>query len=153
MNWTVQDLGALGELVGSIAVLCTLVYLAVQARATRSAMELQTTMATTIPAIEINNTVLGSSQECADALFKAFDGGDLSDKEHYFFTMYITNHLMALATVLVSPSAPGRQQMIEGYEPTIKTWWANPNFIRPHDQGGLANFPTDVLRFVEDKRQ
>ena len=48
MNWTVQDLGALGELLGSIAVLLTLVYLAVQTRATRNAMELQTMMAATI---------------------------------------------------------------------------------------------------------
>ena len=106
MNWTVQDLGALGELLGSIAVLCTLVYLALQARATRSAMELQTMMAAIIPSMEINNTVLGSSQECADALFKAFDGEDLSDKELYFYTMFIANHLMALATVFMSPSAP-----------------------------------------------
>ena len=153
MNWTVQDLGALGELLGSIAVLCTLVYLALQARATRSAMELQTMMAATIPSMEINNTVLGSSQECADALFKAFDGEDLSDKELYFYTMFIANHLMALATVFMSPSAPGRQQIVESYDPTIKAWGANPNFPRVYDQGGLANFPADVLRFVEDKRQ
>ena len=65
MDWTVQDLGALGELLGSIAVLFTLVYLVVQTRATRSAMELQTTMAAAIPSMEVNNTVLGSSQECA----------------------------------------------------------------------------------------
>ena len=85
MNWTVQDLGALGELLGSIAVLLTLVYLAVQTRATRNAMELQTMMAASIPSMEINNAVLGSSQECAGALFKALDGEDLSDKELQFY--------------------------------------------------------------------
>ena len=153
MNWTVQDLGALGELLGSIAVLLTLVYLAVQTRATRNAMELQTMMAATIPSMEINNAVLGSSQECAGALFKAFNGEDLSDKELQFYRFYIYNHLTALATVFLSPSAPGRQHIVEGYEATIDMWWANPSFTRVFDQGGFANFPAELLRFVEDRRQ
>ena len=32
MEWTIQDLGALGEFLSSVAVLATLVYLAVQVR-------------------------------------------------------------------------------------------------------------------------
>ncbi len=32
MDWSVQDLGALGEFVGSVAVLVTLIYLAYQFR-------------------------------------------------------------------------------------------------------------------------
>ena len=41
---TIQDLGALGELIGSVAVLATLVYLALQTRRTRIATEAQGTM-------------------------------------------------------------------------------------------------------------
>ena len=41
MEWTIQDMGAAGEFVGSIAVLFTLVYLAYQTRAARHATELQ----------------------------------------------------------------------------------------------------------------
>jgi len=35
MDWSIQDLGAVGELVGSIAVLATLVYLAIQTKQTQ----------------------------------------------------------------------------------------------------------------------
>ncbi len=38
MEWTVQDLGALGEFIGAIAVVATLAYLAVQVRRTRAEM-------------------------------------------------------------------------------------------------------------------
>ena len=34
MEWSIQDLGALGEFVGSVAVLATLVYVALQIRQT-----------------------------------------------------------------------------------------------------------------------
>ncbi len=41
MTLTIQDLGALGELLGSIAVLVTLVYLAFQTRQNRMAISAQ----------------------------------------------------------------------------------------------------------------
>jgi hypothetical protein len=42
MEWTVQDLGSVGELVGAIAVVATLAYLAVQVRHSKEATEANT---------------------------------------------------------------------------------------------------------------
>ena len=38
MEWTVQDLGALGEFIGAVTVIATLLYLAVQVRHARAGM-------------------------------------------------------------------------------------------------------------------
>ncbi|MEJ2130828.1 MAG: hypothetical protein P8Y95_04210 [Gammaproteobacteria bacterium] len=43
MEWTIQDLGAIGEFVGAIAVVVTLAYLAVQIRQNTAAMRAQST--------------------------------------------------------------------------------------------------------------
>jgi hypothetical protein len=39
MSMSIQELGSLGELIGAVAVLATLVYLAIQTRLTRIASE------------------------------------------------------------------------------------------------------------------
>ncbi len=67
MTLTIQDLGALGELLGSIAVLFTLVYLALQTRQNTMAISAQLDAATMIARQE-GLMLLSTSKELAEAL-------------------------------------------------------------------------------------
>ena len=67
MNLTIQDLGALGELLGSVAVLATLIYLALQTRQTRLAIGTQLDAATMLARQE-GLFLMSTSRELAEAL-------------------------------------------------------------------------------------
>jgi hypothetical protein len=62
MTLTIQDLGALGELLGSIAVLATLVYLAMQTRQNTMAIGAQLDAARIGASLNLALTVAGSSE-------------------------------------------------------------------------------------------
>ncbi len=67
MTLTIQDLGALGEFFGSIAVLVTLVYLAFQTRQNRMAISAQLDAAT-VGATQANIMSVATSNELAEAV-------------------------------------------------------------------------------------
>ena len=67
MTLTIQDLGALGELLGSVAVLVTLIYLALQTRQNTMAIEAQLDAAT-IAANQTNLMSAATSGELAEAI-------------------------------------------------------------------------------------
>jgi hypothetical protein len=67
MTLTIQDLGALGELIGSTAVLATLVYLALQTRQNSMAIAAQLDAAS-IAAIQNIRSVAATSNELQEAL-------------------------------------------------------------------------------------
>ncbi len=67
MTLTIQDLGALGELLGSLAVLVTLVYLAFQTRQNRMAISAQLDAAR-INAVLTLNLTAATSNELQEAL-------------------------------------------------------------------------------------
>ena len=67
MTLTIQDLGALGELLGSVAVLATLVYLAMQTRQNTMAISAQLDAAR-IAAVQELNLAAATSTELQEAL-------------------------------------------------------------------------------------
>ncbi len=67
MTLTIQDLGALGELLGSVAVLVTLVYLAFQTRQNTMAIGAQLDAATTATT-QANLMSAATSRELAEAI-------------------------------------------------------------------------------------
>ena len=67
MTLTIQDLGALGELLGSVAVLATLVYLALQTRQNTMAIAAQLDAAR-ISAVLNTNLTAATSNELQEAL-------------------------------------------------------------------------------------
>ena len=92
MTLTIQDLGALGELLGSVAVLATLVYLALQTRQNTIAIAAQLDAA----AITANQTILlsaATSNDLGEAL-KEDRVGDATinqgRREIYWLTRLIT---------------------------------------------------------------
>ena len=67
MTLTIQDLGALGELLGSIAVLVTLVYLAMQTRQNTMAISAQLDAAT-VSATQANIMSVATSSDLVEAM-------------------------------------------------------------------------------------
>ena len=82
---TITELGALGEFLGSVAVLITLIYLAVQVRQTKKQIEANTNAIQGSSEIEGNNSTLQallavySDESVADIMLRGLgDRGDLS---------------------------------------------------------------------------
>ncbi len=73
MNLTIQDLGALGEFFGSIAVLATLVYLALQTRQNTVAISAQRDAAT-VAANQTNLLSAATSSDLAEAVQEDWTG-------------------------------------------------------------------------------
>ncbi len=67
MTLTIQDLGALGELLGSVAVLVTLVYLALQTRQNTMAIRAQLDAAT-VGATQANTMSVATSSDLVEAI-------------------------------------------------------------------------------------
>jgi hypothetical protein len=79
---TLQDRGAIGELVGGVAVIVTLVYLAVQIRQYRLGMS-SATFHSTMQSFNQLNTMLGVDPNLAEILERsARDPESLDAKEH-----------------------------------------------------------------------
>ncbi len=87
MTLTIQDLGALGEMLGSILVAVTLIYLAFQLRQNTKASNIQ---ATASLSSEMEQTILVVAQDdvLAEGLRKALSGGDLSALEQAKLTWW-----------------------------------------------------------------
>ena len=69
MELTIQDLGALGELLGSIAVLVTLIYLALQTRQNTAAISAQVDAAGIAATLNLNMS-MASSDEILNAMIE-----------------------------------------------------------------------------------
>jgi len=72
VEWTIQDLGALGELVGAIGVVVTLGYLAFQIRQNTSQLELNA-LTTKAAAVQASNIALRETRQ------SIFSSGDMSE--------------------------------------------------------------------------
>ncbi len=84
MEWTIQDLGAIGEFVGAIAVVATLFYVAVQVRHSRESVDtnselLRSESRQTLVANDVSS--LTANLENADVFAKLVSDGELSAED------------------------------------------------------------------------
>ena len=90
---TLQDWGAIGELVGGVAVIVTLVYLAVQIREYRRGMS-SATFHTTMQGFNQLNTMLGADPSLAEILeHGAQDPASLNPKEQSQFVCLLRSYV------------------------------------------------------------
>ena len=87
---TIQELGSLGEFVSAIAVMATLIYLAIQTRLTRKAAEATANFQAQLGARSVVDLYshwrsLMANSELAEILVKAREPGDLTEKEKVLF--------------------------------------------------------------------
>jgi len=149
---TIQELGSLGELISSIAVLITLLYLAVQIRQTRNA-----TVASAMQAnrTEFQSIMLANRDSLiAPIIVKADRGDELSDEEEY----RLRNHINIQWNLLYSNYVQKKIGYIEAYAPSDKLALSNI-FVRYSGRAarfwenqGREIYPADFVSYVEETR-
>ena len=124
MNW--DAIGAFGEVLGAIAVIATLLYLAVQTRHTRTAVEASSNMGTVEAHSRFRQSLLGNS-ELANLLAKANSGAELSEGEEIQIRVLFLELFIACAVgVLTQVSKDGNTPRAE-YEYLTAFLKANPS--------------------------
>jgi len=137
MTLTIQDLGALGEFFGSIAVLATLVYLALQTRQNTMAISAQLDSAR-ISSVQAMLLAGATSTELQEAL-EEDRVGDVTinqNRRDQWWSMMLANLQWQHANQDLLPSAfpEGRgitlARMFRGYR-SMESWWdiAKPSYL------------------------
>lgn len=146
---TIQDLGSIGEFISSIAVLVTLLYLAVQVRQTRNATVASTMLANRM---QFQNIMIANRDSLiAPIIVKADKGEALSDEEEY----RLSNHINLQWNLLFSEYIQLQIGYTEGWAPSDKpalkrifsryggrasNWWENT---------GREIYPDAFVEYVE----
>ncbi len=141
MTLTIQDLGALGELLGSVAVLATLVYLALQTRQNTMAITAQLDSARII-AVQNQNLTAATSSELQEAL-----NGDRVEPlpieqarlNHYWVAVFFQlqwNWIQFRRGLLPTLNEPGMRLRVASYFNdfrSVEGWWEarKPTGFRP----------------------
>ena len=149
---SIQDLGSIGEFISSIAVLITLLYLAMQVRQTRNA-----TIASTMldNRMQFQSIMIANRDSLiAPIIVKADKGDALSDEEEY----RLSNHISLQWNLLFSeyiqlqigytedwaPSdKPALRRIFTRYNGRANDWWQNT---------GRQIYPVKFVDYVELNR-
>ncbi|MFT4519195.1 MAG: hypothetical protein ACI9JM_001586 [Halioglobus sp.] len=114
---TVQDLGSIGEIIGAVAVLFTLLYLSLQTRQARLAAE-QTAKYAGLQATHSIINLYVDARRCllehAETIAKANSGQDLSDSEHYILSVVFHDLFYAASYSFTSAISSGSVHSEEG---------------------------------------
>lgn len=150
---SIGDLGSLGEFLGSIVVLLTLGYLAIQTRAGRQATELQTFMALNSHSVTMMAALLSSKPNALDA-WQRGQSEKLDDEDTLKLYGLIHNALVVspVASILHAAPSPTRTNALSGYEGLIQASWANPNFVTLWDAGQWSYLIDDQRKAIEAYR-
>jgi hypothetical protein len=151
---SINDLGSLGEFIGSLAVLLTLGYLAIQTRATRQATDLQTYLAVGINASTVFAALLSSNPDAFQIWTRGIAGEPLDESELPVFGTVLTNVTVTpYASILHAAPSPTRAGALEGYQGLIAECWGNPNFLKLWDAGFWSYLIDDQRRAIEQHRK
>lgn len=150
---TIQELGSIGEFISSIAVLVTLIYLAVQVRQTRNA-----TVASTMQTnrVQFQNIMIANrDSEIAPIIIKSDKGEPLSEEEEYRLSNHINlqwnllfSEYVQLQIGYTAEWAPNDQPAIarifNRYGGRAADWW---------DRSGKNIYPENFVKYVESIRE
>ena len=87
---SIMELGALGEFVGSIAVLATLVYLAVQVNQTKRAVQ-SASLHTGIATMTQNSQTVFADHDLSEVIVRGFFDENLNSTEWFRFGLWLTS--------------------------------------------------------------
>ncbi len=150
MTLSIQDRGAIGELLGSIAVLATLVYLALQTR--------QNTMAI---GAQLDAAVIAARQ---NTLLSAATSSELAEAIREDSTLDTTTNQTRLATYWVSillafqwQRDQARRGLLPSFNETMAAAFVGSLFTLSRSFGGWWGgvrpaFPHDFVEWVEEQR-
>jgi len=148
---SIQDWGAIGEIIGAIAVVVTLAYLAVQIRQNNKQLKQQSFQTWVAANMDINMATLDPGR--AEVFNKGFtDSADLSEDSWVAFA-YWNIGFMQMAQAIdrmyrsgsldrdIWESEIDRARLILGL-PGVRQWW---------DAGGRTQFTQDFVALMESK--
>ena len=150
MTLTIQDLGALGELLGSVAVLATLVYLALQTRQNTMAIAAQVDAARITSSLHLGLTV-ATSTELQEALREdRTDPPPINEmRRAQFWSQQFLTFQWQLAQaergLLPTFSEEGLRRVVRNHFSGFRSfegWWER---VKP-------NLLPDFVEFVEEQR-
>ncbi len=150
MTLTIQDLGALGEFFGSIAVLATLVYLALQTRQNRMAISAQLDAARIANIINLN-LAAATSSELQDALTEGASDPVrtmMSRRQQYWagwINTFQWQFIQARRGVLPSYHEPGVAF-------ALQVFFSAPGFEEFWDRVGQSAYVPVFVEWVEEQR-
>lgn len=151
MNW--EAIGAVGEVLGAIAVIATLLYLANQTRHTRTAVEVNSNMGTVEAHSRFRQSLIGNT-ELANLLAKANSRAELTEGEQIqisllFFELFIACGIGVLTQVSKDGTTPRAE-----YEFLTEFLEENPSgfaqWKRRHDtmEKVVPEFCAEIDKFV-----
>ena len=153
MELSIQDFGAIGEFVGSIAVLLTLGYLAVQTRASRQATDLQTFLAVSNNASSVFATLVASNPDAFQIFQRGNAGEPLDESELPIFgTILDIVAVNPYSCLLLAAPSPTRARALEGYDTLMSSVWDNPNFVQLWESGQWSYLPEASQVAIEGYR-
>ena len=143
---TIQDLGALGELVGSVAVLATLVYLALQTR--QNTMAIAAQLDAVAVATAQNSQLLAATSDGLVAGLREDSRSDFTRLDLYWGSLLNVFHWQRLqARRGLLPSFNERT-----VEACLISFFRNQRSFERWWEGWKGFFPSEFVEFVEQQR-
>ena len=135
---TIMELGALGEFVSSLAVLITLVYLAVQVRQTKRAVQ-SSSHQTGLSTMTRANQSVYEHKEMTDITIQGMSGEQLDEASEWRFNLYCISTFHVFQQYFLDVKRGfGDREVWKGEEramkgllltPGIARWWKNAPFL------------------------
>jgi len=147
-----QLLGNLGEFFGSLGVLATLVYLAIQVRRNTQATRATTTQALTDSINSSNLAIAGDARLARLYRIGKFEGWDsLNEEEQFCWSYLATAACHSLEAVLTHHRLKQADvQTVELAKENIRRLFSNASYRRWWEEGhGQVPFTLDFKNFVE----
>lgn len=150
MSW--EAIGAVGEILGALAVLVSLLYLAVQIRQNTASIK-SSTFQNAITSISHVSLNIGTDPDSAGIMHKAFTGdtADLTEQERFrvglLFTAMFRNYenfwFQYRSGVMEEHVWEGVRNAMLGYyrTPSVTAWWAERSSI----------FSTEFVEFLAEQ--
>jgi hypothetical protein len=146
---TIADLGAIGEFVGSILVLVTLIYLAIQVHQTKQSVQ-SASLHSGISSMSQNNALLAANQEFADIIVKGLVDDELSSTEWMRYGIWLTSMFHVFQQhFLDSQKGLGDARVWAGEQRAMKDLLGNRGVARWWREMPSLPFSEEFMRHVD----
>ena len=146
LDW--NAIGAIGEALGSVGVLMTLIYFGLQIRRSDTAMQSATTSTAQVARLMLNEQRL----QLAELLLKANSGSELTDLERSRLQVLFNSEYSTIFFVYLNSRRHGLDGAVQARNfailvcdnPAIERLWKQANDRLEHDWVGVSNTDQDV---------
>jgi hypothetical protein len=146
MNW--EAIGAVGEIVGALAVLVTLIYLAIQVRHTRRAQQAEAIRANRLERREFH-TAIRDSPYIAMIIAKIESGDELTAEEEHRLLHHNAATWGLLYSEWIQSQLQWRGPFQTSQSVTMSYMFAQPRHLEFFEQIGRQLYPKEFTDYVQ----